>query len=475
MIVQVNNQTTDLIDENIETAIKSAAIEAFTDSPLAEELTTMSLKPKISILLADSREIKRLNRIFRNIDEVTDVLSFSALSTDEGYLSERLRSWHREKVGEEEYVNLGDIVLCPARAKDQAGDYNRCLKDELLFLTVHGVLHLLGFDHEEPQAEKKMFTLQRKIMSRLNLPLFKAGYVAIMGRPNVGKSTLLNNLIGTKIAIITPKPQTTQRMIRGVYSDSEAQLVFLDTPGIHQPTNKLGQFMLKEATQALLAADVICLLIEAGFKPVIKELEHRIITKAQELAKPVIIVLNKTDVAKKEAMLPLISLYSETYNLSTFVPVSARTGEGINLLIEEIKTKLPISEPFFEDYDYTDQTEKMLSAEFIREAILYRLEDEIPYGIAVVIEEFAEQVDDNGERTRVQISAAVLTERDSHKRILIGKGGNMIKNIGISSRQEIEKMLDCPVDLFLFVKVRSDWRNKPHHLRELHFDSTKYS
>lgn len=529
IIIQIESDTKYPVDGSIKTLLKAAADKTLACFPLTAELIAEGLTLQISILLADSETMKALNSEYMHSDEVTDVLSFPSLPVKEGVLSGKLNVWDVEIVGKKELVHLGDIAICPERAAEQAARPGRSLREEMVLLTVHGCLHLLGFDHSNEAEETGMFSLQNSIIRELDCDVaddpnliapaavdidsteraphespedffldlrmksnsdsqreapsnildsaedffgnFKAGYVAIIGRPNVGKSTLLNYLIGTKIAIISPKPQTTQKMIRGVYSDEDAQIVLLDTPGIHKPSNRLGQLMLKAAEQALLEADVVCLMIEAGFKPFVDTIEHKLLKQAEELKKPIIIILNKTDIAAKEGMLPLIDVFNRNYEIKSFVPVSAKSGEGVDILISEIKKVLPLSEPLYSEENYSDQTERMLAAELIRESILYRLQEELPYGAAVMIESFNEEYDAEGKRSRAKINAIILTERDSHKRILLGKGGNMIKNIGINARENIEEMLGCPVDLTLFVKVRADWRNKTYHLRELDFES----
>ncbi len=475
MIVQIGNNVTDLIAVEIEADIKSAATVTISSFDFAGELERMCLIPKLSILLTDSEEIRRLNQQFRRINEVTDVLSFPALQMVEGRLAAPVQVWDLEVIDNSKFLNLGDIVICPEQAALQASEHNHSLLEEILFLTVHATLHLLGYDHKDSFAAERMFIIQEEMMRKLDFPRFRSGFVSIIGRPNVGKSTLLNRLIGTKVSIISPKPQTTQKMIRGVYTDNEAQIIFLDTPGVHKPTDRLGQYMLQASEQAFMESDVICLMIEAGFKPFIDQIERNILDKAVAMSKPIIVVVNKTDAAKKENILPLIALYNQEYGVTSFIPISARHGDGVSLLIQEIKQKLPISQPYYDESDYTDQTERMLAAELIRESILYRLHEELPYGIAVMIEEYEEVFDSAGIRTRIKISAAVFTEKESHKGIILGKGGNMIKSIGIKARQELQLMADCPVDLYLFVKVRADWRNKPHHLQELDFDSKHFS
>lgn len=458
------------IEQELKTDLFLQLNNAYLQMPLAGELEEKDITAVISILFCDEEEIKKLNKNYRQQDQVTDVLSFPALAASKGALTEKINPWDLEIMAEKKYLSLGDIAICLPRAKEQASEADRSLQEEVLLLAVHGALHLFGFDHASEDEEKEMFQRQAEILT-LKQNKFKAGYVAILGRPNVGKSTLINHLIGNKIAIISPKPQTTRKMIRGVYNDHEAQIVFLDTPGLHRAKNRLGQHMLKEAEQALLAADLILLMIEASFRPFIDDLERQLLDRAIKLDKKVILIINKIDTARKDALLPLIDIYSKNFTISSFVPLSAKTGDGIDLLIAEIKRELPLSSPLYDEEDYSDQTERMLSAELIRETMLYLLSEELPYGTAVMIESFEEVNNEAGERERVKIGAAILSERDSHKRIILGKNGAMIKNIGIRSREKIAEMLDCPTDLNLFVKVRQDWRNKIQHLKELDFNN----
>lgn len=302
---------------------------------------------------------------------------------------------------------------------------------------------------------------------------FRSGFVTLIGRPNVGKSTLLNHLSGTRLAITSPKPQTTRNVIRAVYDDVEAQIVFLDTPGMHQPKNKLGDFMVSSARHAMAETDVILLLIEAGFEPRVGLLEKKILEMASQFKKQVILVINKVDISVKEGMLPLLDAFANTYPFAAMVPVSAKTGDGVDILVSEIKKLIPEGPRYFPEDSYTDQTERMLAAEMIREQILRLTHEEIPHGTAVAIESFEEVFSETNpeERKHVSISAAILCERSTHKGIIIGRQGQKIKDIGSAARKQIEDMIGCSCYLQLFVKVREDWRNRKGILNDLGYDS----
>ncbi len=300
---------------------------------------------------------------------------------------------------------------------------------------------------------------------------FHSGFVSLVGRPNVGKSTLLNQLAGQRLAITSPKPQTTRSIIRAILDQPDAQIVFVDTPGLHQPKSKLGHYMTDSARLALAETDVVLLLIEAGFSARVLDLERKVLDQLKGSGKPVILVINKVDAHEKEALLPLIAAFSQAYEFSAIIPVSARTGDGLDVLVAEIKKHLPIGPRYFPEDSLTDQTERMIAAELIREQILLKTHEEIPHGTAVSIETFKEETDETGERLRVTIEATILCERDTHKGIIIGKKGSMLTAIGTDARKEIEAMLDCPCYLDLFVKVREDWRNRQSILNDLGYHS----
>ena len=280
---------------------------------------------------------------------------------------------------------------------------------------------------------------------------FKSGFATLIGRPNVGKSTLMNHLIGQKIAITSNKPQTTRNRIQTVLTTEEGQIIFVDTPGIHKAKNKLGEYMVNIAERTLNEVDVVLWLVEpttfigAGEKHIAQQLER--------VNTPVILVINKVDSVKKEEVFASIAAYKDLYDFAEIVPVSARSGENTRELLKEIFKYLPYGPQFYDEDTVTDQPERQIVAELIREKALHCLNEEIPHGIAVTIERMQKT------RKLTHIDATIICERDSHKGIIIGKQGKMLKKIGSTARYEIEKMLDRQVNLQLWVKVKKDWRD----------------
>ncbi len=281
---------------------------------------------------------------------------------------------------------------------------------------------------------------------------YKAGFVSIIGRPNVGKSTLINYIIGQKIAITSNKPQTTRNRIRTVYTCDRGQIVFVDTPGIHKSKNKLGDYMVSVARKSIVDVDAVIWIVEpttyigAGELSIIEELK-----KAKDVA--VFLVINKMDTIKKDEVLSVIDTYSKQMEFAEIIPVSAKTGKGVQELIDCLLDYLPEGDAFFDEDTITDQPERQIVAELIREKALWCLEDEIPHGIAVTIESM------NFDKKLCSIDATIVCERESHKGIIIGKGGSMLKKIGSLARPDIEDMLEMKVFLQLWVKVRKDWRD----------------
>ena len=280
---------------------------------------------------------------------------------------------------------------------------------------------------------------------------FRSGFVTLIGRPNVGKSTLMNYLVGQKIAITSKKPQTTRNRIQTVLTTEEGQIIFVDTPGIHKAKNKLGEYMVNVARQTLNEVDVILWLVEPA--TFIGAGEQHIIQQLKKVNTPVILVINKIDSVKKEEILPAIAAYKDKLDFAEIVPVSARSGENTDELLKTVMQYMPYGPLYYDEDTVTDQPERQIVAELIREKALHCLEDEIPHGIAVIIESMKKK----GKITH--IDATIICERDSHKGIIIGKQGNMLKKIGSTARYEIEKMLDCQVNLKLWVKVKKDWRD----------------
>lgn len=286
---------------------------------------------------------------------------------------------------------------------------------------------------------------------------FKSGFVAICGRPNVGKSTLLNRIIGQKIAIISDKPQTTRNNILGVYHKEDMQIVFVDTPGIHRPFTKLGETMMKSAGSAMRDADVVLFLVEPTDKP--GKIELQIMEDLKKSDIPVILVINKIDKVKKDLLLPVIAAYQSHFDFASVFMISARQDDGVEALLAELGTHIPEGPMFFPEDAVTDQPERQLVAELVREKLLYLLEQEIPHGIAIEVFQMKEK------EKLYDIEVNIYCEKQSHKGIIIGKGGSVLKEAGSLARADIEKMLDKKVLLKLWVKVKDDWRNREAALR----------
>lgn len=280
---------------------------------------------------------------------------------------------------------------------------------------------------------------------------YKSGFVTLIGRPNVGKSTLMNYLIGQKVAITSNKPQTTRNRIQTVLTKEEGQIVFVDTPGIHKAKNKLGEYMVNVAERTLNEVDVVLWLVEPT--TFIGAGEKHIAEQLKKVKTPVVLVINKVDMVKKEEVLTFIDAYRSIYDFAEIVPVSARSGHNTDELIKVIFKYLPYGPQFYDEDTVTDQPERQIVAELIREKALHCLNDEIPHGIAVAIDKMSYR------RKIVDIDATIICERDSHKGIIIGKQGAMLKKIGSTARFEIERMLDIKVNLRIWVKVKKDWRD----------------
>ena len=296
----------------------------------------------------------------------------------------------------------------------------------------------------------------------------KSAFVAIVGRPNVGKSSILNRLLGQKIAIVSSKPQTTRNRITGVLTDGEYQLVFFDTPGMHKPKNSLGKYMVRSVNESVGGVDCCMLVVEAGKEPTNTELA--LIEKFRSLEMPAILAINKIDMLKeKDALMKQILDYTKLYNFEAVVPVSAQDGSGMDELLDELKKQSNEGGHYFDDDTLTDQPERVIVAEIIREKILRLCDKEIPHGTAVVIEKMKTR--ENG---ILDIDATIFCERDTHKRIIIGKNGTMLKKISTFARQDIENFFDCKVFLQTWVKVKEDWRNRAQILQNFGFDEKNF-
>ncbi|MEY9868356.1 GTP-binding protein Era [Peribacillus sp. B2I2] len=297
---------------------------------------------------------------------------------------------------------------------------------------------------------------------------YKSGFISIIGRPNVGKSTFLNRVIGQKIAIMSDKPQTTRNKVQGVLTQNDSQMIFIDTPGIHKPKHKLGDFMMKVATNTLKEVDLILFMINAteGYG----RGDEFIIEKLQSVKTPVFLVVNKIDAMHPDDLLPIIEKYQQLYPFAAVVPISALEGNNVETLLEQIKEHLPEGPQFYPADQVTDHPERFIISELVREKVLHLTREEIPHSVAVVIDSIKKM--DNSDT--INVMATIVVERDSQKGIVIGKQGKMLKEVGSRARVDIENLLGSKVFLELWVKVQKDWRNKASQLRDYGFNESEY-
>lgn len=295
---------------------------------------------------------------------------------------------------------------------------------------------------------------------------FKSGYVSVVGRPNVGKSTLLNAIIGEKISAISSKPQTTRQNITFIHTDDDSQIIFLDTPGIQRPKNKLGEFMLTESKESIDEADVITYIVDTSKK--IGKAERSIIDILKEYQGklPIILLINKVDTIKKDELLEIISMYADGGIFNEIIPISAMKNDGVDIYIETLKKYLKPGPMYYPEDMITDKNERFIVAEIIREKGLRYLNEEVPHGLAISIEKFKKREDKN----IYDIEANIYVERDSHKGILIGKGGSMLKRIGTEAREDAERLLDAKVNLQIWVKVEKNWRERDNLVKRFGYD-----
>lgn len=297
---------------------------------------------------------------------------------------------------------------------------------------------------------------------------FKSGFVSIIGRPNVGKSTFLNRVVGQKIAIMSDKPQTTRNKVQGVVTGDESQIVFIDTPGIHKPKHKLGDFMVKSAKNTLKEVDVVMFMVNADEK--IGPGDRFVIEMLKGSKTPVFLVINKIDLVHPDDLLGIITSYVDEYDFAEIVPLSALNGNNVERLMETLNKYLPEGPKYYPDDQVTDHPERFIISELIREKVLHLTREEVPHSIAVVIEKIARDEDN----AIVNVNATIIVDRDSQKGIVIGKQGALLKQIGTKARRDIEMLLGSKVFLELWVKVQKDWRNKPGQLKEFGFRDDEY-
>ncbi|MBO2534932.1 MULTISPECIES: GTPase Era [Rummeliibacillus] len=297
---------------------------------------------------------------------------------------------------------------------------------------------------------------------------FKSGFVTIVGRPNVGKSTFLNNVIGQKIAIMSDKPQTTRNKVQGVYTTDDSQMIFIDTPGIHKPKHKLGEFMLKVSKNALREVEVIMFMINATQK--LGAGDKYIMEMLKDTKTPVFLVVNKIDAVHPDGLLEIIDAYKAEFDFAEIIPISALQGNNVQQLLDTLKKYLPEGPQYYPADQVTDHPERFIIAELIREKVLHLTRDEVPHSVAVEIEKIAK--DDN--KDLVRINASIIVERDSQKGIVIGKRGALLKEIGTRARKDIETLLGSKVYLELWVKVQKDWRDRASQLRDYGYRDDEY-
>lgn len=475
--------------------------EAILSGEYSAPQVTRTLKDAYATLtFVSPEEIRSVNLEQRDIDKETDCLSFPMLELTEGSFDEIPESGDFETDEEgNQVLCYGDILINPVACEAQAESYGHSFEREAMFLIGHSLLHLLGYDHIDPTDEKIMIDKQKRLMRDIGLafdeeiadifemddhrdyqapedlipagsPCKHCGTVALLGRPNVGKSTLLNYITGMKIAIVSHKPQTTRTNIKTIYNTEDTQIIFTDTPGIHKPTSRMGEYMVDRSYKAALGADCVVLIADGRF-PEPGSVERRLMELLKDSNKKVILAINKYDEAGQEKLLPLTQKYSELYSFEDIIPISAKTGRNVDLLMSVITDMLPEGPRLYDSEYMTDQTERVIAAELIREQVLHYTDQEIPHGTAVIINEFKEKNDDGeitdgDDRSMTVIKADIICSRDSHKAIIIGRDGQMIKRIGTAARRSIEKLLDCKVYLDLYVKVRNDWQNNDAMLGE---------
>ena len=462
-IYTTNNQSKVELTPSLRALAKKVIIAALDDAEL-------EIPVEISLTFTDNEGIRDLNKKYRNKDVPTDVLSFPMFENGEIEYDDE----------SDEPCALGDIVISLEKAKSQAEEYGHGIDREVGFLCVHSVLHLLGYDHETSKDDEEYMNetceyvldtlgLKRNTTSaissdeaeKIDEKDMKTAFISIVGRPNVGKSTLLNAIIGEKVAAVSKKPQTTRGKITGILTLGNEQYVFIDTPGLHKPKNKLGEYMVNAAKSSVPDADAIVLVVEAteNITPADKE----IIENLKKFNLPAILVINKTDVSKKDRLLITIDKYSKMFDFKAIIPASALTGENVNEIIPELRRFLKNEKWFIPSDMITDQTARQMASEIIREKLLRLLDDEIPHGTAVTIEDYTEKPN------IVEIRAEIYCEKEAHKKIIIGKNGATLKKVATYAREDIEKITGKKVYLNLWVKVKENWRDSELNLSRLGF------
>ena len=489
--------------ESISALIPEISAAVSTEDFISPQAVRTMKEAYVTLTFVTPEEIREVNSEQRGFDKETDCLSFPMFDMKDGSFLEipSAGDYETDEDGNG-MLCYGDILINLSAAKKQSEEFGHSFEREVIFLIGHSLLHLFGYDHIEKSDEKVMIAKQKKLMAAVGLAfddeledvyemddhkdeaeLIPAGShcdhvgtVALLGRPNVGKSTLLNTIAGMKIAIVSHKPQTTRTNIRSIYNTEDTQIIFTDTPGVHKPGSKMGGIMVEKSFRSAIAADVVLLIADGRFiEP--GSVEKRLIKLCEENKKKVVLAINREDEVGKNALLPITANYSKLYDFADVVPISAKTGKGVETLLDVLSKLLPEGPRLYDGEYLTDQTEREIAGEMIREQILHYTDQEIPHGTAVIVTEFKESVDEEGEdeydRSIVVIKADILCMRKSHKGIIIGHDGKMIKRIGTAARKNIEKMLGCKVYLDLYVKVREDWQNNEAILKETGLSDTE--
>lgn len=425
----------------------------------------------VEIELISPEEMRELNKESRGIDAVTDVLSFPNLEVEFPFDAEAYEDDIDPETGA---IVLGEIYICRERAAEQAVEYGHSLARELAFLSVHGMLHLVGYDHitdeERARMEKEQdgvldaVGITRELTDEEALALcdcddkavndgpFRTGYAVILGKPNAGKSTLINAIIGEKVSIVSWKPQTTRNRIIGVYNGANVQVIFVDTPGIHKPRNELGKFMMRSVKVATDGVDAVIYVVDA--ERGIDEADIANIEGNIAAGRKTVVAVNKVDHVTREKVAEILLRLNTISGVTAVVPVSALRGKNVDVLIEEVEKLMPEGEKLYSDDVYTDRNMRFMASEIIREKALRLLDKEIPYGIAVSINKY--EYRENG---ILDIDADVICQKAAHKPIILGKKGEMIKRISTYARQDLEDMTGDKIYLTLWVKVKEDWRD----------------